>query len=252
MLLDKRKVSFVTKIGAVVLAVVFVAMYVPLLFQSGAPSKQISQEEQMKQMTDSLKLTAENSPKDVNAWLQLADVYYSQNKLKEAVDSYKKAATIAPKNIKTHLGLSAAYYGLNEVDTATVEIKEVLKIDPKLSLAYFNLGLCMTAKGDLKGAISNFEQYLKMDPKGAQVKQAKDQIAAIKKAEKDTASAFESASKTDRASQTNAEQQADSLKTKALMGAKDPNEANTNDPNAAGSFISIGADANKDTSNPHQ
>ncbi|MBI4734205.1 MAG: hypothetical protein HY779_05265, partial [Rubrobacteridae bacterium] len=74
MLLDKKKVGFVTKIGAVFLAIVFAAVYVPLMFGQDTTTKQPTQQEQMNQMIDTLKLAAENNPKSESAWLQLADV----------------------------------------------------------------------------------------------------------------------------------------------------------------------------------
>lgn len=258
MLLDKRKVGFVTKIGAVVLAVVFVAMYVPLLFQPDTPTKQLSQQEQMDNMIESLKLTAENSPKDVNAWLQLADVYYAQNKIEEAAKTYEKAVAIDPKNIKTHFGLSAAAYGLGQVETATAEIQKVIEIDPKYAQSYFNLGVYQTGAGKVEEAIKSYEKYIELEPKGAQVKDAKDQIAQLKKAGENTASAFETAgspagSKAEGdTEQQMIEQAAESLKNKSLMGGSDPTDSKSNDSNDAGSFISIGADAGKDPSNPHQ
>jgi tetratricopeptide (TPR) repeat protein len=265
-LLDKKKVSYITKIGAVILALVFAATYVPIFFQPETATKKESQQDQMKRMIDTMKVAAENSPKDVNVWMQLADTYYSQNMLNEALDAYKRAASIEPKNVKTRIGVTAAYYALGQIDTATVEINEAIKLDPKFSLSYYNLGLCLTAKGELKQAVAAFEKYIKLDPKGPQVAKAKEQIAALQKAEKEASgAAFDTAStsktKTDGTADSadqseadilkaNIQDNVDSLKTKGLMGGSDPSKK-TEDPNAGGSFISIGANDGADAANPH-
>jgi tetratricopeptide (TPR) repeat protein len=259
-LLDKRKVGFVTKIGAVILAIVFVAMYVPLLLQPDTPAEQVSQQDQMKQMLDSLKLVAKNSPKDVKVWLQLASAYYAQNMLKEAAEAYEKAVSIEPNNKETHFGLSAALYGLGQVETATAEIQKVIEIDPKFAQSYFNLAIYQTGSGKVDDAIKNFEKYIELDPKGAQVKDAKDQIAQLKKTESNTAAAFEStgtasgiANQTagsDSTQKSEEEIMGESLKTKALMGASSGEKEA--DPDAGGSFISIEADQNENANNPHQ
>jgi cytochrome c-type biogenesis protein CcmH/NrfG len=250
-LLDKKKVGYITKIGAVFLALVFAATFVPLIAGQDNTTKQPTQQEQMKQMIDALELAAEKSPKSENAWLQLADAHFSMNKFEDAIKSYRKAAELAPKDIKPHFGISVASYNLGQIETATAEINQVIKIDPKNAAAYYNLGLCLTAKGDTKVAISNFEKYIAMEPKGTQVQQAKDQIAAIKKAEKDAASAFETAEgtgdKTDsEKAKTEVEETAEKLKTKSLMGGTDPNE---NKQKEQGGFISVNPE--EDVNNPH-
>lgn len=257
MLLDKKRVSYITKIGAVILAIVFAATYVPLVFQPDTPAKQVSQKDQIKQMIDAMKVQAENSPKDFNVWMQLADTYYSQNMLNEALDAYKKASTIEPKNVKSKIGVSAAYYALGQIDTATAEINAAIKIDPKFSLSYYNLGLCLTAKGQLKEAIAAYNNYIKLDPKGEQVAKAKEQIASLQKEQKNSSgSAFDTAgssagSSADNAgsAKSNVETNLDALKTKSLMGAENP--ADKKDSNTGGSFISIGAGDNADANNPH-
>lgn len=256
MLLDKKRVSYITKIGAVILAIVFAATYVPIFFQPDTPAKQVSEKDQIKKMIDAMKVGVENNPKDYNSWMQLADVYYSQNMLNEALDAYKKASALEPKNVKSKIGVSAAYYALGQIDTATAEINAAIKIDPKFSLAYYNLGLCLTAKGQLKEAIAAYNNYIKLDPKGQEVAKAKEQIASLQKEQKNSsssASAFDAAGNPTASGadgeKSNVQTNIDTMKTKSLMGAENPSDKK--DSNAGGSFISIGANDDADANNPH-
>jgi cytochrome c-type biogenesis protein CcmH/NrfG len=183
-LLDKRKVSYITKIGAIIIAVLFAASYVVYLvdFSPTATSTTQQPQQQASQRITAAQQAVQANPKNAGAWIKLGDAYYDAGSWQNAAASYQKGLELDPNNYKSRVDMSVAYYGMGQVDTATAEVQKAIAVAPNFAPAYYNLGVFLSSKGDSKAAIQAYEKYLQLAPGGDKASEAKAQIDVLKKA----------------------------------------------------------------------
>ncbi|HZD60587.1 MAG TPA: tetratricopeptide repeat protein, partial [Anaerolineae bacterium] len=105
MLLDKKKVGMVTKVGAVIIALAFIVVYIPMISQiipgSGGDqtSSQPQTDAQVAATIAAFEQAAQKNPKDANAWIKLGNAYGDQKIYDKAIESYSKALELDPKNV---------------------------------------------------------------------------------------------------------------------------------------------------------
>lgn len=187
MLLDKRKVSIITKIGSVVIALIFIASYIPFIFSppSSQPTnaQQPTQQQIIQQIAALEKATKEDSS-NASAWSQLGDAYFDQKAYDKAIANYGKALEINPKLVNSRVDMAIAYFYTGQAETATVEAKKAIEYNPDFPQAYYNLGIFLSSQGKVDEAIEAYEKFIKLDPKSDLVSQAKSQIEVLKKEKK--------------------------------------------------------------------
>lgn len=192
MLLDKKKVGIVTKVGAVIVALAFIAVYIPTIYDiagSGNNSTQTAQTAaQAAQRIASLEEQVKKDPKSVEGWIQLGNAYYDYEKLTgdknaagKAIESYQKALELDPKRVSVRVDMATKYFSMGQVETATAEAQKAIETDPKFANAYFNLGVFLNAQGKNNEAIAAYEKYLELEPKGEGADLAKERIGVLKK-----------------------------------------------------------------------
>jgi len=190
-LLDKKKVGMVTKVGAVIVALTFIAVYIPMIGDVANPGSgtQATQDAaQAAQRITSLEELAKKSPENVENWIQLGNAYYDYEKLtgdksaaSKAVESYQKALELDPKRVSVRVDMATKYFSMGQVETATAEAQKAIETDPKFANAYFNLGVFLNAQGKNNEAIAAYEKYLELEPKGEGADLAKERIGVLKK-----------------------------------------------------------------------
>lgn len=185
MLLDKKKVGYVIKIGAVIISLTFIVSYIPFIGGAldGSGDKQPSQVEQTVSV---LEETVKKNPKDADAWVKLGNAYYDLNMWDKATTSYEQALKINPKDVNVRVDMAIAYYGMGQIETATAEAKKATEVDPNHSPAFYNLGIFLSSMGKGEEAIKAYKQYVKLAPDGEKVNEAKAQIKVIEETIKTT------------------------------------------------------------------
>lgn len=193
MLLDKKKVGIVTKVGAVVVALAFIVTYIPMLTSGVDPTTTNPTQQsnaQMAQRITQLEKAVQADAKNVGSWITLGNAYsdYARQAndrtvLPKAVESYGKALELEPKNTDVRVDKAIAHFYMGEVATATAEGQQAVKDNPKHAKAHYNLGVfLMSQSGRELEAVKEFEEYLKIEPKGDGAAQAKQFLNQLKQA----------------------------------------------------------------------
>ena len=141
--------------------------------------------EQQKAMVDRAAapwLAAVNKrPNDVEAVVNLGNVYYDGEQFSEAIKYYQRALEINPNNPDVRTDLGTAYWYLGDADRALTEFKKSLKIRPNHPGTLFNMGIVeWQGKMDPSGAVVTWQELLKENPDYPQRRQVEDLIAKAK------------------------------------------------------------------------
>lgn len=165
MLLDKKRVSLVTKIFAVVITLAFIGSMavsvVPNLGGSGG--------------------SAANSSMTFSDYVKAGNDYSDNKKYKEAAQMYEKALGLDPKNADVRTDMAIAYAGGGDIQKAIKECIQVTVANPKHPNAHFNLGVFYRALGKKSEASYEFNTFLKLQPSGDAATQAKQYLADLAK-----------------------------------------------------------------------
>jgi cytochrome c-type biogenesis protein CcmH/NrfG len=179
MLLDKRKVSLFTKIGAAILTVTFVISFIPFITTiiSGGRQETSSGGVNFSELEQRVK----RNPKDAQALIELGNSYFDTRQWDKAIDAYEKALALSPKNVDVRTDLAISYFSIGQVDKAISEAKLATGIDPKHPYAHYNLGIFLSAAGRKEEAAKEWQTFLKLEPTGPQAEYARQQLSLIRK-----------------------------------------------------------------------
>lgn len=124
---------------------------------------------QLKQMADKqaepLLAAIHSNPKNLDALVQLGNIYYDTHNFTIAVDYYGKALAIEPNNANVRTDMGTAYFQMGDSDRAIKEFETALKSDPKHAQTMFNLGMVKwQGKMDVNGAVAEWQRLLKDVP----------------------------------------------------------------------------------------
>ncbi len=183
-LLDKRRAALWIKIGAALLAIIFVLSFMPLfrsgdvagflksLFQSKkAPSEQA-------QLTK-LRQDVQKNPKNTKALVTLADFLYDRGKPEEAITYYTKALEIDPKLTDARVDMGTAYYDLEEYDKALEAFKTATTENPNHAFAWYNMGVVFKVKKDTANQKFAWERFLVIQPTGEQADAVRQELSQL-------------------------------------------------------------------------
>lgn len=93
-------------------------------------------------------------------YINIADIYYKENKLFEAMDVLGTGIGALPDNAALRHYLARIYIEDKRYDDAIDALDSVLELAPKNYDANWDLGMVYFELGDWAGAISNFEEVL--------------------------------------------------------------------------------------------
>ncbi len=211
MMLDRDKISFWTRIGAIALAAIFVGSFVfmgvgtdinynlfDLLSGSGGQEKEEQEaktgsEEQIARAEQDF----EEDPENTKTIRRLAGLYIQEGKMEKAAQVLEKGREVAPGDPVIPLYLGQAYdqraQGLadEEERKATYEkagdayaaATEVQEDKPQ---AYLLAGQAYEQAGEKGKAIQYWNGYLKLEPEGEQADAVKERISTLLKGEEPT------------------------------------------------------------------
>lgn len=128
------------------------------------------------------------NPKDINALVGLANIYFDSGKaagdsarLRQAADLYRRAVAIQPSNADVRTDLAITHFYLGSVDEAIREARAALKHGPDHTLAHYNLGVFYwKGKKDDVNAVREFEAAIKTDKVGEVADQSRELLQEIR------------------------------------------------------------------------
>ncbi|HEY3375003.1 MAG TPA: tetratricopeptide repeat protein [Candidatus Aquicultor sp.] len=189
MLLDKKRVGIVTKIGAVVVSLAFIVVYIPSLLDtlgSNSSNTATNNTGNVSGTITQLEAAAAKNPNKADSWISLGNAYYDANQKDKAIAAYEKGLALDPKNVQAKVDMSISYFSIGQIETATAQALDATKVNPEFAPAYYNLGVFYTAQGRTGEAIKAYEKYIKLDKAGERAADAKNAIDVLKKEQKGT------------------------------------------------------------------
>ncbi len=108
--------------------------------------------------------TAQN-PSNVNAWIELGNLYFDTNQIDKSIWSYQKALELNPKNANVMTDMGVMYRRKGQPEEAIKAFDKAIQIDPKHEVSRFNKGIVLLH--DLNKpveAIAAWEDLLKVNP----------------------------------------------------------------------------------------
>ena len=120
-------------------------------------------------------------PKNLQAWVALANDYFDTDQAQKAVNAYGKALELGPANPNLLTDQGVMYRRLGQFDKAITNFEKAQQLDPKHLQSLYNLGVVYAA--DLKKndkAIETWNKYLTIDSSSASAMQIKGMIEQVK------------------------------------------------------------------------
>lgn len=213
MMLDRDKITFWTRLGAIALAVIFVGSFVfmgvgsnvnlnlldLLGGNSGAQGEQqqtTSSQEQITQAQQELEEDPEN-PKIIR---RLAGLYIQNGQTEEAAEVLETGREVAPDDPVIPLYLGQAYERDAQAQTDPEERETAYRqagdsyaaaaeLQPEKPQAYLAAGQAYEQAGDKGQAIEYWNDYLELEPDGEEADAVKERIASLLAGEETTAGA---------------------------------------------------------------
>ena len=210
MMLDRDKITFWTRLGAIVLAVIFVGSFVVMGVgsnvnlnlldllggSSGAQEDQqqtTSSREQITQAQQELEEDPEN-PKIIR---RLAGLYIQNGQTDEAAEVLERGREVAPDDPVIPLYLGQAYERDAQAQTDAEERQAAYEqagdayaaaaeLQPEKPQAYLAAGQAYEQAGDKGRAIQYWNDYLELEPDGEQADAVKERIASLLEGEQTT------------------------------------------------------------------
>jgi cytochrome c-type biogenesis protein CcmH/NrfG len=203
MMLDRKKISFWTRIGAIALAAIFVGSFVfmgvgtnlnfSLLDLLGGDSN--GQEEQTTGAEEQIARAQEDlgkDPQNPKIIRRLAGLYLQNGQTSSAVEVLEKGREVAPDDPVIPLYLGQAYerkaQGLTNEEERKATYKEAgdayaaaTKIQEDKPQPYLLAGQAYEQAGEKGRAIEYWNGYLKLQPEGQQADAVKERISTLLK-----------------------------------------------------------------------
>ncbi len=210
MMLDRDKITFWTRLGAIALAVIFVGSFVIMGVgsnvnlnlldllggNSGAQEDQqqtTSSQEQITQAQQGL----EEDPENPQIIRRLAGLYIQNGQTAEAAEVLERGREVAPDDPVIPLYLGQAYERDAQAQTDEEErttsyeqagdaYAAAAELQPEKPQAYLAAGQAYEQAGDKGRAIQYWNDYLELEPDGEQADAVKERITSLLEGEETT------------------------------------------------------------------
>ena len=106
-------------------------------------------------------------PKDIRAWVALANLYKERSLLSKAETSFKKAIELAPRDVELYIHLSQFYHTKGQFSQEEELLKEAIKICPANDRLYFELARNYKSQGKYARAEDMFNKSIKLNPQNS-------------------------------------------------------------------------------------
>lgn len=145
------------------------------------PQAQMPTADMVNQMAGALLARVQSNPADLDALVQLGNLYMDHKQFAPAIEYYAKALEVDPKNVNVRTDLGTCYFYAGDSKRAVQEFEKSLKIDPTHAQTLFNLGVVeQDGLKDSKAAIAAWEKLLATNPNYEQRDKVQQLIAQAK------------------------------------------------------------------------
>jgi cytochrome c-type biogenesis protein CcmH/NrfG len=139
---------------------------------AAAPSNQAAAQQQPPALDDTkvqaLTNVATNDAKNVNARVELGNLYFDSERFTDAIKWYEDALKLDPKNVNLSTDLGISYYYSNQPDRALTQFAHSLSLDPNHVKTLLNQGIVRAfGKRDLEGAMQSWQKVIEVAPPGS-------------------------------------------------------------------------------------
>jgi tetratricopeptide (TPR) repeat protein len=143
--------------------------------QQGTPDPQAVRE----RVTADLE-KARNEPKNFEAQVKAAELYYQIGRYDEAIEYLLKANQLQPTDYRTVTLLGVANLDAGNYDTAEKWYRTAIKMKSDDVMVLSGLAYAMLQKGDAKAAEDAIAQLEKVSPNSVDLPQFKEKLASLK------------------------------------------------------------------------
>jgi Flp pilus assembly protein TadD len=123
---------------------------------------------------------ARNEPKNFEAQMKAAELYYQIQRFDQAIEFLLKANEIQPTDYRTVVALGMVNLDAGHFDTAEKWYRAAMKMKSDDVVVLSGLAAATLQKGDAKGAEDAISQLEKVDPKSEDLPQFRDKLATLK------------------------------------------------------------------------
>lgn len=121
------------------------------------------------------------NPKDLNANIQLGNLYYDHDKFSQAIEYYGRALEIDPRNPNVRTDRGTSYWRMNQPDAAIGEFRKSLEVDPSHAQTLYNLGIVyLDGKNNHEEARNAWERLLATNPNYPDRDKVEKQLAMLR------------------------------------------------------------------------
>jgi len=104
-------------------------------------------------------------PQDVDAWIQLGNVYFDTNQYKKAIGAYQRSLALKPNNPAVLTDMGVMYRRDNQPEKAIESFDTAISVDPSHETARFNKGVVlMHDLDDLEKAVGAWGELVEINP----------------------------------------------------------------------------------------
>ncbi len=127
-----------------------------------------------------LRASVQSNPADLNALIELGNLYYDHGRYRDAIEWYGKALDIDPKNADVRTDRGTSYWSLGQADAAIAEFQKALQSDPSHAQTLYNLGVVyLNGKNNASEAKKAWERLLATNPNYPDRAKLQQQIASL-------------------------------------------------------------------------
>ena len=122
-----------------------------------------------------------NDPRNLQAWVMLANDYYDTDQPQKAIGAYGKALELDPRNPNLLTDQGVMFKRVGGYDKALANFEKAQKLDPKHLQSLYNIGIIYAQ--DLKQpdkALKAWTHYLELDSTSPAAQQVKRLIGQLK------------------------------------------------------------------------
>jgi cytochrome c-type biogenesis protein CcmH/NrfG len=141
----------------------------PVQTASGPPPQQQQQQpgfssDQAKRIL-ALEQEVALNPTNVNAWIQLGNIYFDTNNFEKAIRAYEKSLALTPNNPNVLTDLGVMYRRAGQPQKALDAFDRAMAIAPGHEQSRFNKGIVLRYDlNDREGAVKAWEELLRINP----------------------------------------------------------------------------------------
>jgi len=133
-----------------------------------------------------LKAAIEKDRNNVEARVDLGNLYFDAERFPEAIAEYEAALTVDPKHVNASTDLGIAYYYMNQPDRALAQFDRSLAIDARHTKTLLNIGIVRAfGKQDLQGAAAAWQKVIEIAPSSQEAAMARQALQGLRSAHPD-------------------------------------------------------------------